>query len=1077
MRLHRLRVFNFAAVQEADLAFGPGLNVLHGPNDLGKSTLVDAIRLALLLPYTSSYIESFIPWAGATEPVVEITFETEAQRIWRIRKEFGKAGSATLSSSRNGRDFEEVERGRRVDATVRDILRWGIPEPGGSGAAKGLQTSFLATALLSTQGAVADLLGESLADDPATSGRDRLSAALQAVAQDPLFVALLHQVQERRDEAYTDRGAKKTAKGSVFKAAADRVNETRDEKERLAKIVADSRNVEVQLRTLATRRAEYEGALASATAELATVERLAKQLADRTDAAEMVRGAREEVLRIQRLGADVAAAETRVGELAGQVQRAEQALERAQARQAEIETAFTSAEEAARAETSDPALADAVARQALELRKGAADQAAKEAQERIERLAAVQKLIETVVANETEHDKQSAVLTQARQASSEASSNEKTAAESLQRCDLLEKALDVRLAERRQADARTEVEKEASLRKRLADAIEERATFAGQRTALTVPASEALAPLRKLSTDLAAARGALDVGIVVTVTPTGRPLDLRIRKDGAPAGPTTAGQPVEIEANSEVEIVIQDVATVEVRGGRRDAQEKVRGLEARWTRDVAPLLNTAGATDLEGLENQVEKARGLDERLRAKDVELETLRRDIASLEAVAATFDEATRHLEACRTALGVPLETLAAELSALGADPAPAIRAWRQGAAKDLESARAAGTLAATDLARDEERLRNLRSALEASITARDEALAAFPEGVSAALSSAQAALSAALAEQRTVEADTEALASAIGERRKRLDERLTGAREAVEQAKGAVATAQNGKTNAIAAHAAEVGRLDELRKLRQAEDLPAAEGRLRDAMEQEAVLPIPERTVEEADVAAARAAAVAAKADIDVADREIERAHGALEQVGGAVARERLRDAMEAFELAQRYEQEVEADYEAWRLLLDQMKEADAAQASNLGQALGPVITTRFRGLTEQRYQGIGLTAELGTEGVVVAGIVRPPKRISIGTREQLSTLYRLCLAEYLRTTVVLDDQLVQSDDMRMDWFRALLNEKARAFQIVVLTCRPADYLGPNAVPADGCAPTTDTADGFVRAVDLARLVRRV
>ena len=55
----------------------------------------------------------------------------------------------------------------------------------------------------------------------------------EAVAQDPLFVALLRQTQARRDEAYTDKGGKKTAKGSVFKEAADRLKEARDEKERL----------------------------------------------------------------------------------------------------------------------------------------------------------------------------------------------------------------------------------------------------------------------------------------------------------------------------------------------------------------------------------------------------------------------------------------------------------------------------------------------------------------------------------------------------------------------------------------------------------------------------------------------------------------------------------------------------------------------------------------------------------------------------------------------------------------------------------------------------------------------------
>ena len=103
-------------------------------------------------------------------------------------------------------------------------------------------------------------------------------------------------------------------------------------------------------------------------------------------------------------------------------------------------------------------------------------------------------------------------------------------------------------------------------------------------------------------------------------------------------------------------------------------------------------------------------------------------------------------------------------------------------------------------------------------------------------------------------------------------------------------------------------------------------------------------------------------------------------ALEQVGGAVARERLRDATEAFDLAQQQEREYEADYEAWKLLLDQMKAADAAQASNLGAALAPDIAARFQALTERRYETVQLTASLATEGVVVAGAVRASDRMS-------------------------------------------------------------------------------------------------
>jgi uncharacterized protein YhaN len=238
----------------------------------------------------------------------------------------------------------------------------------------------------------------------------------------------------------------------------------------------------------------------------------------------------------------------------------------------------------------------------------------------------------------------------------------------------------------------------------------------------------------------------------------------------------------------------------------------------------------------------------------------------------------------------------------------------------------------------------------------------------------------------------------------------------------------------------------------------------------------LPVPGRLVTDADVTAARNAEAAVKADLERTVSEIHKTHGALEQVGGAVARERLRDAPEAFDLAERHEREIEADYEAWLLLLQQMKEADAAQASNLGQVLAPAIAGKFEALTQNRYENVRLTAQLGTEGIVVGGAVRATGRLSVGTREQLSTLYRLSLAEYLGTALVLDDQLVQSDDTRMDWFRALLAEKARAFQIIVFTCRPGDYLEASAIVPKGNAVHRDSGGGFVRAIDLARAVQR-
>jgi DNA repair exonuclease SbcCD ATPase subunit len=1076
MRLHRLHISSFAAIGNVDVEFGPGLNVLYGPNDLGKSTVVAAIRLGLLLPHTSTHCDQYVGWTGSDDPIVEITFETEAQRIWRVRKQFGKGGSSLLQESRNGQDFDDVERGRKVDAKLREILRWGIPEPGGMGGAKGLPTSFLATALLSPQEDVSAVLRNSLQDDPTGTGKEQIAAALQAVAQDPRFVVLLRKTQARRDEAYTDKGAKKTAKGSVFKTAAERVNERRNEKESLQRIVADSEGAERQLRELTDRRTQRQEASAAATDLLANLEELTSQATCRSVAAEQVRLAQEDVLRIQRIGTDVETAEREVAELVGKITEAEQTLNVAKDRQVATDATLEAAEEAARAEGSDPGVTDTVVRQQLELRKSAADQAVREAQQQIDAALAAQKLVDAVAAAKRELQDQQTEADSAIESASKAAATAKTVDEELQRCDLLERALDVQVAEKQTQDAQAVVDNETALRSRLEATSGERAVLAGRRSAITVPAPGALGPMRKLSRELAAARGALDVGFVVTVTPKAR-LALRVRKDGKQVESTSTAKPLDIEANAEVEVALADIATVRVRGGRREAQEKAQGLEDRWSRDVEPHVIAAGVTDLDGLDAKIAEAQELDAGIKTKDAELESLRAQIAALTGATETLREASGRAARCRTALGdVGLDTLAADLKALGADATTGLRKRRQQLSKEAEAARMIANQAANDRTLADERTRHSSVALDAAVAARDGALTAFPEGVNAALAAARAALAAGIAEKESVTSGFASLERTIDERKKRIDAALGGARANAAQATIAVEAAQGRLTTAKTNHASEHGRLIELRKQRDAENLAAAETRLREVTERHAALPVPDRIVTDDEVSAARNTAAGMKLDLAGIERDIQRAHGALEQVGGAVARERLRDATEAFELAERQEREIEAEYEAWKLLLDEMKEADASQASNLGQTLAPAIAGRFQELTQRRYDTVRLTAQLATEGVMVSGALRPASQISVGTREQLSTLYRLSLAEYLRTTIVLDDQLVQSDDNRMDWFRTLLNEKAHSFQIVVFTCRPSDYLTTSALVPQGSAVQADTDDGFIRAHDLARAVRR-
>jgi energy-coupling factor transporter ATP-binding protein EcfA2 len=1076
MKFHRLRAVNFAAIGNVDVEFGPGLNVLYGPNDLGKSTVVAAIRLGLLLPHTSTHCDQYVGWTSGDDPIVELTFEIEAQRIWRIWKQFGKGGSSILQESRNGQDFDDVERGRKVDGKLREVLRWGIPEPGGTGGAKGLPTSFLATALLSPQGDVAAVLRNSLQDDPTGTGKEQISAALQAVAQDPMFVALLRDTQARRDAAYTDKGAKKTAQGSVFKVAAGRLNETRNEREKLQRIVAESEGAERLLRDLTDRRTQKQEAFAVETAFVANLERLASEAACRSVAAEQVRLAQEDVLRIRKIGTEVETAERVVAELAGKIKEAEQALNVARGLQAEADAALAGAEEASRVEGSDSGVTDTVVRQQLELRQAAAEQAVGGAQQQIDATLAAQKLVEAVSNADRELRDQQAKANSALETASKAAAKQSAAENNLRRCDVLERALDVRAADKQATDAQAAVNKTVALKDRLEAASRDRAALAGLRASIAVPVPGVMGPMRKLANELAAARGALDVGFVVTVAPKAH-LDLRVRKDRQEVVPASIVQPVNIEAKAEVELAIGDIATVLVRGGRREAQDEAKDLEARWNREVQPHLVAAGVADLVGLDAKIVDAQELDAGIKTKDAEMESLAAQLAALGGVAEVLRVASEHAAVCRTALGdTGLDTLAADLNGLGADTTVGLRQRRQQLSGEAEAARTVASQAANDRTLADERTRHSRLALDAALAARDAALTAFPAGVDAALVAARAALTAVIGEKEHVTAEFACLESAIDARKKRTGEALRGARTKAAQAAMAVEAAQGQIMTEKTKHASDQGRLIELRRQRDGENLAAAETVLRQAIGSHAALPVPDRIVTDDEVSAGRNATASMKVELEGIEREIQRAHGALEQVGGAVARERLRDATEAFELAERQEREIEAEYEAWKLLLEQMKEADAAQASNLGQALGPAIADRFQELTQRRYEAVRLTAHLATEGVVVSGALRPATQISIGTCEQLSTLYRLSLAEYLSAAIVLDDQLVQSDDNRMDWFRALLTEKARSFQIIVFTCRPNDYLLPNAFVPQGSTVYADTDGGFVRAVDLVRALRR-
>ena len=95
-----------------------GLDVLAGPNELGKSTIVKAVRLALFEQHTSKHnkLEEIRPYAGGA-PLIEVDLEIEG-KLWRLRKQYLSGRAAELKELPSGR----VSRGGDAETELAKLL-------------------------------------------------------------------------------------------------------------------------------------------------------------------------------------------------------------------------------------------------------------------------------------------------------------------------------------------------------------------------------------------------------------------------------------------------------------------------------------------------------------------------------------------------------------------------------------------------------------------------------------------------------------------------------------------------------------------------------------------------------------------------------------------------------------------------------------------------------------------------------------------------------------------------------------------------------------------------------------------
>jgi DNA repair exonuclease SbcCD ATPase subunit len=124
MILRRIRIEGYKALRNpVDLSdMGPGLHLIHGPNETGKSTLMSAVARALFDRYNTQdqEIKALRPWGTELAPRVLLEFDTGGKRL-RLEKRFLDEESSALSEW-NGTRFERVADSVKADDQVRSYL-------------------------------------------------------------------------------------------------------------------------------------------------------------------------------------------------------------------------------------------------------------------------------------------------------------------------------------------------------------------------------------------------------------------------------------------------------------------------------------------------------------------------------------------------------------------------------------------------------------------------------------------------------------------------------------------------------------------------------------------------------------------------------------------------------------------------------------------------------------------------------------------------------------------------------------------------------------------------------------------
>jgi hypothetical protein len=296
--------------------FTDGLNIIVEPNEIGKSTLLEALRAAFFIRHSakSELVRSFCPFGDDVAPKVSVTFDIGDQH-WRLDKQFLKSPHIRLSGD-DGRIESDAaeERLQTLLGFEKGNNRGSDPETRG---ALGLLWIEQASAFA--------------AEPPGRVARDDIRAALEGEVGTILGGKRFDRVRARIEDAYAQLRTPRTGKATGRLAEAEA---------KLASAHADRADAQAKL-------SEYEESLAALEAAHTARRLIERDLADpeqverRTKLTEELKLAENAQLRLSIAEAQHAEAETAAQAAQAQLDRLDDATRRFQtAEQTQVDAQF-----------------------------------------------------------------------------------------------------------------------------------------------------------------------------------------------------------------------------------------------------------------------------------------------------------------------------------------------------------------------------------------------------------------------------------------------------------------------------------------------------------------------------------------------------------------------------------------------------------------------------------------------------------------------------------------------------------------------------------------------------------------